>query len=147
MMSRNKKSKFETPTGDRGKTPYFHGRSEIMQKFDRILTSAVATREGTIQLIQGAPGAAKTALVDQMGKLAKSQGWKSVEIDPQALWDVKALRVFFPDKNMFRKITAKLTDESSSISVGIDIGWSTQTIRKILRSSSRRPLLLILDEA
>lgn len=146
-MFRNKKSKFETPTGDRGRTPYFHGRSKIMHKFDRILTSAVATREGTIQLIQGAPGAGKTALVDQMEKLAKSRGWKSVEIDPQALWDVKALREFFPDKNIFRKITAKFTDESSSISVGIDIEWSTQNIRKILRSGSRRPLLLILDEA
>ena len=146
-MFRNKKSKFETPTGDRGRTPYFHGRSGIIQKFDRILTSAVAAREGTIQLIQGAPGVGKTALVDQMEKLAKRRGWKSVEIDPQALWDVTALREFFPDKNLFRKITAKFTDESGSVSVGMNIEWSTQTIRKMLHSGSRRPLLLILDEA
>ena len=145
-MPANNHDGVEIPTGDRGKTPYFHGRSGVLRKFDRILSSAVVAGEGTIQLIQGAPGAGKTALVDQMERVATGRGWKSVEIDPQALWDVDALREFFPDRNILRKVSAKVIAGLSVISVDLGIKRSSKTIKKILRSGNC-PLLLILDEA
>jgi len=65
---------------DRGPSPYFHGREEILQTFSDYLTLFRKEKRGTIFLIQGAPGAGKTALLDVLFSLAKEDLWDVAEI-------------------------------------------------------------------
>ena len=145
-MSENEKKIFADPTGERGETPYFHGRSGIINDFKGVLSDAHLTGKGTIHLIYGAPGAGKSALVCELESVANAQGWDSVEIDPPALWDIDSLHEFFPTKNILKKIDAKVKAGMGMISVELATRGSTKTIKKTLRSG-KRPLLLILDEA
>ena len=52
-----------TGFSDRGPAKYFHGRREILSSFHELLLHANQNRGGTTFLIQGAPGAGKTALL------------------------------------------------------------------------------------
>ena len=61
---------------DRGPAEYFHGRKEIIDTFASALEAFRKKNEGTIFLIQGAPGAGKTALLDVLSKHAKKRGGK-----------------------------------------------------------------------
>ena len=64
---------------DRGPARYFHGRGEILGSFMRQLRRAKATNGGTIILVQGPPGAGKTALLEECKKKARSrvlQPWR-----------------------------------------------------------------------
>ncbi|MCY4223245.1 MAG: ATP-binding protein [Bacteroidetes bacterium] len=142
----NELDRFVDPTGERGETPYFHGRVDIISDFESILSDACISGKGTIHLIHGAPGAGKSALVGELQRVANARGWKSVEIDPPALWDIDILREFFPTKNIFHKIDAKVRAGMGMFSIELGAHRSYRTIRKILLSS-KRPLLLILDEA
>ena len=72
---------------DRGPAKYFHGRGGILRDFAAIGRWAVKNRSGTIFLIQGAPGAGKTALLAECAKRAEAEGWRVVEIRPEALHD------------------------------------------------------------
>jgi len=65
---------------DRGPLPYFHGRKEIRQTFKEYLAHYKKERTGTTFLIQGAPGAGKTALLDKMSSKANKKGWKVAKI-------------------------------------------------------------------
>ena len=145
-MSENERKGFADPTGERGETPYFHGRSGIINDFKGILSDAHLTGKGTIHLIYGAPGAGKSALVSELESVANAQGWDSVEIDPPALWDIDSLHEFFPTKNILKKIDAKVRAGMGMVSLELPTRGSTKTIKKTLRSG-QRPLLLILDEA
>jgi len=86
---------------DRGHARYFHGRKEILTSFSGELYSAIAkdSREnGTIFLIQGSPGAGKTALLNQFSDMAKAGGeaaggkkWRVLEIGKTALYTPASL--------------------------------------------------------
>ncbi len=73
---------------DRGPTPYFHGRTEIIDTFNRYINHYKSKQKGgTIFLIQGAPGAGKTALLDVLSKRARLQSWKVAIIKMKDLYD------------------------------------------------------------
>ncbi len=76
---------------DRGPSPFFHGRKEIIDNFNSVLYDSKDLKDGTTFMIQGAPGAGKTALIDVLAKHAKERGWKIVDIYPNALWDPNEL--------------------------------------------------------
>ncbi len=136
---------------DRGPARYFHGRREILCDFSDLLVRATKENNGTTFLIQGAPGAGKTALLDKCGKLAKASGWKVAEIDPPALWDTEEL-LYYLGKDTHPQITGM------SGQVGVDavvkaegkldmtINHARPIMQKIL-ADGKKPLLLILDEA
>jgi len=65
---------------DRGPAKYFHGRKEIIDTFSSTLEFFREEKEGTIFLIQGAPGAGKTALLDVLSNQAKPKGWAVAKI-------------------------------------------------------------------
>ena len=77
---------------DRGKAKYFHGREEILYNFAATLGRADNTNGGTIFLVQGPPGAGKTALFYQCRKQAEAYGWETAEIEPEHLWSPDKLQ-------------------------------------------------------
>ena len=136
-----------TAAFDRGPARYFHGRKQILHDFKELLVRAAQAKSGTTFLIQGAPGAGKTALLYECEKLARSAKWKTVNIDPNALWEPEILR-----HSLGRRKTPKVV--GGSIRIGtkniadaeLKVEWSQLTILRILQST-RKPLLLKLDEA
>ena len=132
---------------DRGATPYFHGRTQILRDFEKILSDAQVSRKGTIHLIQGAPGAGKSALLDQCERKAKSQGWKVVQITADVLWNpwkmMRALgymQIPTPDKIALSVSDLIQLEVSSSKT-------KKPLIRNLLGRRKRKPLLLMIDEA
>jgi len=79
------------PPYDRGRARHFHGRKSILSNFSRVLQYAVSKNlesNGTIFLIQGAPGAGKTALLYKCRELAKAGG---AEVGGQK-WNVISIK-------------------------------------------------------
>ena len=64
---------------DRGASPYFHGRTEILNNFKDLIQQSIQSKSGTIFLIQGAPGAGKSALLHECLMYAYEHGWKIPE--------------------------------------------------------------------
>ncbi len=76
------------PTGrDRGPAVFFHGRKAILSRFETVLSETIDLDAGTTFLIQGAPGAGKTALLDVLSHQSKSKGWTVVDIRAQDLYN------------------------------------------------------------
>ena len=98
---------------DRGPAEYFHGRKEIIDTFNSALELFQDKKKGTTFLIQGAPGAGKTALIDVLAREASDQGWNSVHIGTNTLWK--------PDDLLHRlgkKTNMRVT--GASVEAGID---------------------------
>ncbi len=72
---------------DRGATPYFHGRTPILDSFERRLVDDKEKKEGTIFLVQGPPGIGKSALLEECMILAKREKWEVRKLVVTALWD------------------------------------------------------------
>ena len=136
-----------TATFDRGPAKYFHGRKQILRDFHELIESAVQTKSGTIFLIQGAPGAGKTALLSECGKMAERKKWDVVNMPVRAIWSVDELRQTLGIGNI-------PTATHGSVQVGggpigkleITAELASNTMLNILRSGND-PLLLKLDEA
>ena len=146
-MARKKPPHPRTGAFDRGATPYFHGRTTILESFEKMLSDVRESRKGTIHLIQGAPGAGKSALLDQCERRAKSGGWKVIQITADALWDpwkmmdaLGYMKIPTPDKVALSVSDLIKLEVSSSKTKNL-------FIRKLLGRRKRKPLLLIMDEA
>ncbi len=136
---------------DRGPAKYFHGRKQVLSNFRNLLLRAVQNKGGTTFLIQGAPGAGKTALLEKCEKMARGQGWETAEIQPPALWDPDALLRYLGKER-------RLSFTGGSGQVGVDAVVKANAnfdieVNQHLRTTSgilqdgKKPLLLILDEA
>ncbi len=72
---------------DRGPAKYFHGRAQILHDFKDLMMRANDTVEGrTTMLIQGAPGAGKTALLNVLSERAKEFNWEVSKISIEDLY-------------------------------------------------------------
>ncbi len=132
---------------DCGAAKHFRGREWILCNFEELLTRATQARSGTTFLIQGAPGAGKTALVAECEKRARYSGWGVVEIGVDAFWDPHELR-----EDLGLGTDSEVTEKPTQIEME---GVSKREVRSsqhrhsvlnILRER-RDPLLLKLDEA
>jgi len=150
-MIKRKKVPLLPAARDRGGSPYFHGREDVLSNLGEIMSRAKQSKTGTIFLIQGAPGAGKTALLDQCKNLPLSRGWHVAKIKSGALW--------YPDQlvdSLGKKPRVQLTggsvqfgvddDVKANVKLDVAVKYATLTILKILKSR-KKPLLLILDEA
>lgn len=132
---------------DRGPARYFHGRKQILRDFSEIAAEAVQWKGGTTFLIQGAPGAGKTALLTECERMAQKRGWETTEISSSALWDPDALQ-----QSLKLRRTWTLDEGAARVGVPwigeaeISAGRAPQTVETLLRRG-KRPLLLTLDEA
>ncbi|MCY4233069.1 MAG: ATP-binding protein [Bacteroidetes bacterium] len=133
---------------DRGPSPFFHGREEIIDNFNIVLDDHKAHKDGTTFMIQGAPGAGKTALLDVLSKHAKKNGWKPILINTNTLWSPdELLRRLDKSGRQITSFGAEAgVDHVGHGSFNINIKTAAHTISDILRGQ-KKPLLLILDEA
>jgi len=65
---------------DRGPADHSHGRKTIIENLMSALEHHRDKNDGTTFLIQGPPGAGKTALLHKLSKLAEAKGWKIAKI-------------------------------------------------------------------
>jgi len=133
-------------THDRGPTPYFHGRRDVLHDFGQQLSGAEDSRDGTIFLIQGAPGSGKTALLYECSKLARKHHWQVAEIHPDALWSTASLM-----RSLGRGGEYQISERIGTVDAVVVKGEYTsvpvpRTTISILQEMWL-PLLLVLDEA
>ena len=134
---------------DRGPAKYFHGRVQIRSSFDRLLNKACMGLGGTTFLIQGAPGAGKSALLDVLSKQAQASKWHTVAIYAQALYDpifmAQQLGVKFPlqiQRYVEADTRLHTTDRISTKPGFLAVTEVLQNAHK-----SKRGILLVMDEA
>ena len=133
---------------DRGPAKYFHGRKEIIDTFKSTLKLYRKENEGTTILIQGAPGAGKTALLDVLSTRAKSKKWKVAKISIEDLYIPVSMaqslgRSYTIDKEYALEAGVKYLKGGL---VGRVAGDASS--REILRHlAPEKGLILVLDEA
>ena len=132
---------------DRGPAKYFHGRQTILDGFSALLKYASQKTWGTIFLIQGAPGAGKSALLYECEKHARAREWMVADIGLGSLWDPHKLldSLGLGDKY-------KPAEKSKQFGFKSFFGWGYKSIRpqttvKNILKDGNQPLLLVLDEA
>ena len=132
---------------DRGPAKHFHGRRGILSTFGEILNYSTENRWGTTFLIQGAPGAGKTALLYECGKLAEGLGWQIARVNPRALWNSDELlhSLGLGNRPGVTEASAEV-GAGSLLKAGVKSGLPVRTTLEILRRGDD-PLLLELDEA
>ncbi len=132
---------------DRGPAKYFHGRKKILSTFGKILNYSTENGWGTTFLIQGAPGVGKTALLYECGRLAEELGWKTVGVNPRALWNSDGLlhSLGLGNHPDVTEASAQV-GAGSFFKAGVKSGLPVRTTLEILRRGDD-PLLLKLDEA
>ena len=133
---------------DRGPAKYFHGRERILSSFETLVEESINMQGGSTFLIQGAPGAGKTALLDQCEKLASSNGWHVAKIKTGALWDKgKMLRALgFGKLAGIDNVSLSLL-EAFTAEVTLSNPARSTTSLNVVEKRKRKPLLLVLDEA
>ena len=133
---------------DRGEAKYFHGRKGILADFkERLEFAEQDPKKGTTFLVQAAPGAGKSALLHKCAGIAEEKGWTIVNLRAKSLWDAASLG---KSLGLARELKEK------------EITWRHGYPSLIQRESrtlpappdtldiiemSRKPLLLLLDEA
>ena len=141
---------------DRGATPYFHGRETILNRFEDVLVAAKKSKSGTTFIVQGPPGIGKTALLAECWEKAKKRRWQVTEIDLTDLWNADKLGQTL--KLSTKKITRmKTLGGGGKLGGGQgELGAQFEATSKVdlpmatplrLIQKTRKPLLLILDEA
>lgn len=136
-----------TGFSDRGPAKYFHGRRKILSSFHELLLHANQNKRGTTFLIQGAPGAGKTALLAECEKRALEKKWEVVELPVRAIWSVDELRrsLGLGKIPVVKRGSAQVGgDLIGKLEVTAEL--ASETMLNILRSR-KDPLLLMLDEA
>ncbi len=137
-----------TAASDRGPSPYFHGRESIQRDFKKLLERAHASKTGTTFLIQGAPGAGKTALLFELEKIALRSQWEVVYINVQDLHNPAHLAQTFGKSYVTRKQTATNLDAKVLSREYIkEVAGDSSVIQVLQKLIPDHGVVLILDEA
>ena len=130
-------------TEDRGPATFFHGRKRELRAFANTLRNANLSNGGTVFLIQGAPGAGKTALLHQCARRAAQDAWRVAVIDGNCLYSATALA------RRLTKAYAEKTTVPSGAAWKAALSSMVTILRKRDRPShyARLPLEKILKEA
>ncbi len=145
---------------DRNETKYFHGRTGILDSFQRRLKWAEKDpKKGTTFLIQAAPGAGKSALLYKCAEMAEKANWQVAHIGPSELCETNTLlHTLGLKKETQTKATTTSVDAHSKAGfldvVKAGMGFSRSTTKahtkrsplEVLKDREGK-LLLIMDEA
>ena len=142
---------------DRGPALFFHGRDKELRAFGFALKDAVSDQGGSTFVVQGPPGAGKTALLHECAKRAIAQEWQVVQISRHALFRPETLA-----EQLGKPYLKRVTDYSKGGgTVGVEAGiklsisggagvsreYAGDSIQKLLQAAAQDTgLLLILDE-
>ncbi len=133
---------------DRGWAMYFHGRRAILDEVADIRAKAMRNGDGTIFLIQGAPGAGKTALLYQCMAEAKDRGWEVGRIKSDALYSPAAMAEALGRKYMTRREVGTGVDLKVAAASKTQEYTGTTSVHALLsKEAPVEGLLLVLDEA
>ena len=78
----------KVPTGEIGRAEHFHGRADVWRAFKEALKNAQLGSGGTVFLVQGPPGAGKSAILYEFGERVNAMpSWTHCHIDIDALHD------------------------------------------------------------
>ena len=140
---------FDFDVDDRGASRYFRGRNKIIARFDRICDRAEEQSAGTIYLIEGAPGAGKTALLAKLARRARNRKWHVARIKPEALGNpgimANSLGVpYTTTTSSHWPVSLKIVTYGIAHEVQ-DVRTSIQVMKEA--QPTTQGLLLVLDEA
>ncbi len=134
---------------DRGVATYFHGRTQIRYDFNDLLRLALRRKEArTTMLIQGAPGAGKTALLEEMALDALKKRWGVVEINFDDLYNPVHMTQTLGKPYVSSKQTSIRADlKLLGVEHLEEVAGAASVSHVLEKINPRRGLLLILDEA
>ena len=144
---------------DRGRARYFHGRERELGLFRTAMRDARrGIAGGTIFLVQGPPGAGKTAFLHVCKNLAEAEGWGAAYISTLALANPNELawnlnRSNAQETTKYRETggdvgAAAVVHGSKQPTRGKPVVYSGGTVSEIIREAATPDgLVLILDEA
>lgn len=129
---------------DRGKAEFFHGRESILRTFHKECARAVKTNGGTTILIEGAPGAGKSAVLSECADRAARNGWfVATRMVPSAFSDVTQMR-----KQMGQLRYFQVKDSTFGFKALMGLTTISSVTRPVdALGKDGPPLLLVLDEA
>ncbi len=146
---------------DGGRAKYFHGRDALWNKFYDILKDAHRERGGTIFLVQGPPGAGKTAILHEFADRAEKTGlWDHQRIEIACMYNPRRMAAAL-DGSAYVDRTVLSTGRTAMVGVsqGVEFtrekhareaamhrGPSSDEVLRSLTASSTKDLLLTLDE-
>ncbi len=131
---------------DRGPAAFFHGRNDIRTLFREILVDARGTHGGTTFLVQGAPGAGKSALLHQL--YTKADGWTVAHIGSQELWSPATMtqalgKAYTVSRNLSGGLDAKIFHGSAAKELAGDASAG----EVLCHHTPAAGVILVLDEA
>ncbi len=130
---------------DRGLAAFFHGRNDIRSLFRNILVDARGTHGGTTFLVQGAPGAGKSALLHQ---LCDESDWTVARIGSQALWDPAAMvQAIGKSYTISRSLSGGLEAKILHASAAKELAGDASPAEVLSHLAPPEGVILKLDEA
>ena len=120
-----------------------------LHSIGRLSDRPVRACGGTSFLIQGAPGAGKSALLDVLSKQAQASKWHTVNIDAQALHDPVFMAQQLGVKSP-QQIQRYVEADARLLKTGrINTEPGALSVRQVLKNAheSKRGLVLVFDEA
>lgn len=143
MVPSNTPDNAITHTLDRGKAKYFHGREAVLREFMTLCDDAVKTNGGTTFLVDGAPGAGKSALLHECAARAGKEGWVVAQhMTTSAFYQASSMR-----KRMHQLRRYNIESGKLQLWVAETSAVSTLTEPIDVLGQGDEPLLLVLDEA
>ncbi len=131
---------------DRGSADYFHGRHHEIGFFKSSLETSKRKGKAKSILIQGPPGVGKTALKEELKKIAQPD-WKVVEIESiHQLSDPFRLGVLLLGRKKFQRVAQEIGFNVKVFKGKVEYQKIEDDVFEIL-SLLTKPVLLVLDEA
>ena len=132
---------------DRGPARYFHGRSRIIERFEYVSHQLCEQNSGTTFLVQGPPGAGKTALLAECAKRMQAAKWQVLKIRSNSLHDPAALMEAQERPYISERVRSRGVSAANYAHKSFKTHSPGSSVTAILKeASSESPLLLILDE-
>lgn len=136
---------------DRGVAKYFHGRTEEISLFESLCHSAMESNGGAMLIIQGPPGAGKTALLHECAQHARDWGWQVAGIPHDAIWNKRSLRNSLKPPRFWtnfdlQSISANIAGFGGGGGWGLRETAQLDLLQRHVRKTEKG-VLLVLDEA